>query len=141
MKMVFKLIIFIICLIPIKTFALTGNVEISCNPVNAKENDVITCSIIANAIDGEVTGFSADIVLSSGLEVDSFTTDSSWQGDGSANKIGLYTAENKTDKFNIGVLKIRVKQNIADSSETISLNNIIYSDSEFNKVNISNFIR
>lgn len=138
MKRVFKLIIFVICLIPIKTFALTGNVEISCNPVNAKENDVITCSIIANAIDGEVTGFSADIVLSSGLEVDSFTTDSSWQGDGSANKIGLYTAENKTDKFNIGVLKIRVKQNIADSSETISLNNIIYSDSEFNKVNISN---
>ena len=138
MKRVFKLIIFVICLIPIKTFALTGNVEISCNPVNAKENDVITCSIIANAIDGEVTGFSADIVLSSGLEVDGFTPDSSWQGDGSVNKIGLYTAENKTDKFNIGVLKIRVKQNIADSSETISLNNIIYSDSEFNKVNISN---
>lgn len=138
MKMVFKLIIFIICLIPIKTFALTGNVEISCNPVNAKENDVITCSIIANAIDGEVTGFSADIVLSSGLEVDSFTTDSTWQGDGSANKIGLYTAENKKGNFNIGILKIRVKQNIVDSSETISLNNIIYSDSEFNKVNISN---
>lgn len=138
MKMVFKLIIFIICLIPIKTFALTGNVEISCNPVNAKENDVITCSIIANAIDGEVTGFSADIVLSSGLEVDSFTPDSTWQGDGSANKIGLYTAENKKGNFNIGILKIRVKQNIVDSSETISLNNIIYSDSEFNKVNISN---
>lgn len=137
MKRVFKLIIFVICLIPIKTFALTGNVEISCNPVNVKENDVITCNIIANAIDGEVTGFSADIVLSSGLEVDSFTPDSSWQGDGSANKIGLYTAENKKDGFNIGILKIKVKPDVVDSNETISLNNIIYSDSEFNKVNIS----
>ena len=137
MKRVFKLIIFVICLIPIKVNALTGNVEISCNPNNAKENDIITCNIIANAVDGEVTGFSADIVLSSGLEVDSFIPDSTWQGDGSANKIGLYTAENKKDGFNIGILKIKVKPNVVDSNETISLNNVIYSDSNFNKVNIS----
>lgn len=137
MKRVFKLIIFVICLIPIKVNALTGNVEISCNPNSAKENDIITCNIIANAVDGEVTGFSADIVLSSGLEVDSFIPDSTWQGDGSANKIGLYTAENKKDGFNIGILKIKVKPNVVDSNETISLNNVIYSDSNFNKVNIS----
>ena len=137
MKRVFKLIIFVICLIPIKVNALTGNIEISCNPNSAKENDIITCNIIANAVDGEVTGFSADIVLSSGLEVDSFIPDSTWQGDGSANKIGLYTAENKKDGFNIGILKIKVKPNVVDSNETISLNNVIYSDSNFNKVNIS----
>lgn len=138
MKKVFKLVIFIFCLIPIRAHALSGNVFVDCFPTNANANDIITCNITANAIDGEVTGFSADIVVSSGLEVDSFVPDSSWQGDGSSNKIGLYTAENKKDNFNIGILKIKVKPNVVNSNETIALNNVIYSDSEFNKINILN---
>ena len=137
MKRVLKVCLFILCLIPFKVKALSGEINMECNSYKVVANDEVTCNITAYA-DSEVTGLSADIVLSSNLEIVSFTTDSAWQGDASGNKIGLYTDTNKKDNFNVGVLKVRVKSTAVEGTESISLSNVIYSDSEFNKVNISN---
>lgn len=137
MKRVLKVFLFILCLIPFKVKALGGKINMECDSYKAVANDDITCNITAYA-DGEITGLSADIVLSSNLEIVSFTTDSAWQGDASGNKIGLYTDINKKDNFNVGVLKVRVKSNTLEGMESITLNNVIYSDSEFSKINISN---
>lgn len=136
MKRVLKVCLFILCLIPFKVKALSGEINMECNSYKAVANDEVTCNITAYA-DSEVTGLSADIVLSSNLEIVSFTTDNAWQGDASGNKIGLYTDTNKKDNFNVGVLKVRVKSTAVEGTESISLSNVIYSDSEFNKVNIS----
>ena len=137
MKKVLKVCLFILCLIPFKVKALSGEINMECNSYKAIANDEVTCNITAYA-DSEVTGLSADIVLSSNLEIVSFTTDSAWQGAASGNKIGLYTDTTKKDNFNVGVLKVRVKSTAVEGTESISLSNVIYSDSEFNKVNISN---
>ena len=136
MKRILKVCLFVLCLIPFKVKALSGNINMECNSYKAVGNDEITCNITAYA-DDEVTGLSANIVLSDNLEMISFVTDSAWQGDASGNKIGLYTEVNKKDTFNVGVLKVRVKSSANEGTEAIILNNVIYADSEFNKVSIS----
>ena len=136
MKRVLKVCLFVLCLIPFKVKALSGKINMECNSYKAVANDEITCNITAYA-DDEITGISANIVLSDNLEMISFVTDSAWQGDASGNKIGLYTDINKKDTFNVGVLKVRVKSSANKGTEAIILNNVIYADSEFKKVGIS----
>lgn len=136
MKKIYKLILIIIFLIPIKAQALTGNLDINCTPTLVSSNNIITCNITANAKNGEVTGLSADIKLSSNLEYVSFETDTIWQGDASGNKIGLYTSENKSGNFNVGILKVKVKDNTISNAEEISLVNVIYADETFKEIKL-----
>lgn len=137
MKRVLNVILFMLFILPIKVNALEGKLDINCDNYSVKANDEITCNITGYSNE-EITGLSADIVLSSNLELINFNTDSAWQGDASENKIGLYTDINKKDNFNIGTLKVKVKDNVENLVESISLKNVIYSDALFNKVDISN---
>lgn len=136
MRKVINLFIFLLLLIPNKVSALTGNINMTCSPTSAKQNTNIVCDITGTS-DQKVSAFSADIKLSSNLEYVDFQKDDIWQGDGTGNKIGIYTNENKIDNFSIGKLIIKVKNNVFDSNETISLTNCIYSDENFNKITIA----
>lgn len=120
------LLMFLLLLIPMKVNALTGNINMSCSPSVANTNGNIVCNITGTS-DEEVSAFSANIGLSSNLEYVDFKADPIWIGDASSNLIGLYTDENKIGTFNIGVLTVKVKDNVFDRYETISLVNCLYS--------------
>ena len=138
MKKTFVFLLFILSLFPLKVKALSGGVNLNCSPLVVPGGNYVVCNITATS-DEEVTGFSADISLTSNLEFDSFVTDSDiWQGDGESGKIGLYTDENKTDTFSIGTLKIKVKDGVSNTEEIISLVNCMFSDVNFKKVSLSN---
>lgn len=137
MNIINKILIFTLLLIPTKVNALTGNISLNCSPTTVKANGNIVCSVNANS-DGLINGVRADIKLSDNLEFVSFNTDSSWQGDGTGNQIGLYTSENVQGDLTLGVLTIKVKDNVFDTNETISLTNCLFSDENFQKVNIAN---
>ena len=133
MKKIYNLFIFLLVLFPIKVNALVGSVNLNCGTTN---NNIV-CNITASS-DEEITGFSADIKLSSNLKVLNFQADSSiWEGDASNNKIGLYTAINQKGTFNIGVLTLEINGGVSGTNETISLINCMYSDYNFNKVILS----
>lgn len=135
MKKINKLLIFLLLFIPIRVNALSGNISMECSPTTAKSNTNIVCNVTASS-DDLINGIRADIKLSSNLEYVSFQTASNWQGDGTGNQIGVYSGENVEGTLNLGILTIKVKDNVFDSNETISLTNCLYSDANFEKVNI-----
>lgn len=131
-----KLVILLILLIPIKVNALENSINLECNLVNVKSGGEITCNV--NGIsDILINGLNANINLSSNLEYVDFVVGTSWIGDASGNKIGLYSGTNKKGNFNFGVLTLKVKANVFDSNEFIKLTNCHYVNEEFNKVNLS----
>jgi len=137
MRKISKLILFIILLVPIKINALTGEIKINCSPATAKANTTITCGITATS-DGLINGIKANIELSKNLEYIDFTTNEKWQGDGTGSQIGLYTGTNVEGEHTLGTLTLKVKDNVFDTNETISLTNCLYSNENFEKVSISN---
>lgn len=137
MRKINKILLLTLLLIPIRVNALTGSITLNCSPTTVKANSNIVCSINATS-DGLINGVRADIKLTENLEYVSFNTDSSWQGDGTGNQIGLYTSGNVEGDHTLGILTIKVKDNVFDKNETISLTNCLLSDKNFNKVNIEN---
>lgn len=137
MRRISKVILFIILLVPIKINALTGEIKINCSPLTAKANTTITCDITATS-DGLINGIKANIELSENLEYVDFTTNEKWQGDGTGNQIGLYTSTNVEGNHTLGTLTVKVKDNVFDTNETISLTNCLYSDENFEKISITN---
>lgn len=137
MKRIFKVIILLILLIPIKTYALTGSVNLECTPEKISPNNNVTCKITGQATDGEVTGLSMDLRLSENISLVSFEASDDWQGDASENKIGLYTSSNKKDNFNIGTLVIKVKDSTTTTTEVVSLVNVIFANETFEEVSLS----
>lgn len=131
-----KMLLFLLLLIPIKVNGIS-EIKLECDPVIVKSGSKITCSVIGTS-DYQVNGFSSNIVLSDNLSFNSFKKDDIWEGSSNVNKIGLYTSENKKDTFKIGTLIIDVKDNVFDTNEYISLTNCVYSDYNYNKINISN---
>ena len=89
-------------------------------------NETATCKVTGTS-DEEVRSISAKI-NSEYLNV-SFTADSIWQGNGDNGNIQLYSDSAKKETFNIGTLKVTVKD--SDSTEVsgiLTLSDVKYSD-------------
>lgn len=136
MRKTSKILILILLLIPIRINALEGNIKLNCSPSIAKPNETINCAVIATS-DELINGIRADISLTDNLEYVDFKPNTNWQGDGTNNQIGLYTSTNVKGTQNLGILTIKVKDNVFNKEETISLKNCLFSDENFKKVNVS----
>jgi len=135
MRKTTKILILLLLLIPIRVNALTGKINLDCSPLEVSSGTDITCNVTASS-DEEINGIKADIKVSDNLEYINFVTSSDWEGDGTGNKIGLYINGNVDGELDLGVLTIRVKDNVLDGNGTISLVNCMYSDKNFEKVTI-----
>ncbi len=126
-KKISYLIIFtLIVIMPINIKALTGSINITCDKESYNLNETATCKITGTS-DEEVRSVSAKI-NSEYLNV-SFTADSIWQGNGDNGNIQLYSDSAKKGTFNIGTLKLTVKD--SDSTEVsgvLTLSDVKYSD-------------
>lgn len=126
-KKISYLIIFtLIVIMPINIKALTGSISIKCDKENYSINDTATCKVTGTS-DEEVKSVAAK-VSSENLNV-SFVTDSIWQGTGNDGNIQLYSDKGQTGTFNIGTLKISVKDSsYGVVSGIVTLCNVKYSD-------------
>lgn len=129
-KIISYLIIFtLIVIMPINIKALTGSISIKCDKEDYSMNETATCKVTGTS-DEEVRSVSAK-VNSEYLNV-SFTADSIWQGNGDNGNIQLYSDSAKKGTFNIGTLKVTVKD--SDSTEVsgvlgiLTLSDVKYSD-------------
>lgn len=134
MRRIGKFLLFLLVMIPIRINAM--EIKLECSPAVVKANDDISCNVIGVS-DEYINGLSSNIVLSNNLEFVKFNVDDAWEGSVVNNKIGLYTNENKKGSFKFGVINLRVKSNVFDSNEKVSLTNCVYSDSIFNSLKLS----
>ena len=111
---------------PINIKALTGSISIKCDKESYSINETATCKVTGTS-DEEVKSVAAK-VSSENLNV-SFVTDSIWQGTGDDGNIQLYSDKGQTGTFNIGTLKISVKDSsYGVVSGIVTLSNVKYSD-------------
>ncbi len=125
-KLSYLIILTLIVIMPISIKALTGSINITCDKEDYSMNETATCKVTGTS-DEEVRSISAKI-NSEYLNV-SFTADSIWQGNGDNGNIQLYSDSAKKETFNIGTLKVTVKD--SDSTEVsgiLTLSDVKYSD-------------
>ena len=104
-----------------------GTVTISCDKSKVIKNDIINCSITGNIIQAsQISSLEMRVDISNNLEILSFSKDSSWEGDGEDGNIQLYTENNKEETFAIGMLQVKVKNNVYNEKEKIELKNVVF---------------
>ena len=129
-----KIIIFVVIVL---TLFITSEVKaevttlnITCESAKVNPNKIITCQI-SGKTQKEISGLSAKIQLGNNLKLEEVVTDESWEGDGEGGKIDLYTDTNKIGSFSVATVKIKALETTEDYSTEIKINNISYSDKEF----------
>ena len=134
----FKILVaLLIILIPYHARALTGNLAISCSPTSAKAGDVVKCTVSGNT-DEIITAISADISLTSNLTLESFSLSGNWQGDDvSNNKLDVYTSDDVKSNFTIGTISVKIKNDVVNINELISLKSIVFYDVDGNENSIT----
>lgn len=116
-------------IIPINAKALTGSVSITCDKESYGMNDTATCSVKGTSNE-EVYSISASIVDTSNATIE-FITDSAWQGNGDEGNIQLYTDTGKKGTFNIGTLKVKLKDtSTSDTSLGLEIKDVKFGDTD-----------
>ncbi len=117
-----------------KSYALEGfgQVNLTCDKTVAVGGENISCTATGTvAAESQVPALSSVIELSDNLEFVSFTTDSSWLGDGTDGKIELYTDVNKSSTFPIGTFTVKVKEGVVNTEESIQFVKTYFYDKDF----------
>ena len=141
-KLCYLILLSLMIIIPINAKALTGSVSITCDKESYGMNDTATCSVKGTSNE-EVYSISSLFSNSSYANIE-FTPDSSWQGNGDEGNIQLYTDTGKKGTFNIGTLKVKLKDikfgdtNGAEEDITASKTNVKFSQNTNNNDNQSN---
>lgn len=115
---------------PTNVNALTGSASLTCAKAKLSAGESTTCTIKGTASGGNVSSLSAQINLSSNLELSSVSTSSSWQGNGEGGNIQLYTDNVKTGNFDIGNFTVKVKTGVTNTNESVSVGSIVYYDDD-----------
>ena len=141
MKKIFNKIIIIIVLLilPLTKASASSSINISC-PNEVIQNKTIECRLTGTT-DKLISAVSGKITATENIEIIKFTRDTIWQGEGDAKSFDLYTDINKTSNFNIGIISLKIKDNVIFKKETISINNIYYYDDDFNEIPVNNITK
>ena len=128
-KLCYLILLSLMLIIPINAKALTGSVSITCDKESYGMNDTATCSVKGTSNE-EVYSISASIVDTSNATIE-FTTDSAWQGNGDEGNIQLYTDTGKKGTFNIGTLKVKLKDtSTSDTSLGLEIKDVKFGDTD-----------
>lgn len=128
-KLCYLILLSLMIIIPINAKALTGSVSITCDKESYGMNDTATCSVKGTSNE-EVYSISASIVDTSNATIE-FITDSAWQGNGDEGNIQLYTDTGKKGTFNIGTLKVKLKDtSTSDTSLGLEIKDVKFGDTD-----------
>ena len=128
-KLCYLILLSLMIIIPINAKALTGSVSITCDKESYGMNDTATCSVKGTSNE-EVYSISASIVDTFNATIE-FITDSAWQGNGDEGNIQLYTDTGKKGTFNIGTLKVKLKDtSTSDTSLGLEIKDVKFGDTD-----------
>ncbi len=127
------LILLIIMLLPIKLFALSGSISISCPTTTLELNKTYSCSLKGYTSE-EISALAAKLSSSSNLTISNIQTASIWQGNGSGGSIDLYTDTNKNGNFNIATFNIKLNDK---NPSSINVDLIRFTDAKFKEHSIA----
>lgn len=110
-KLIYIVFLLGILIIPGKTFAISGSVNLSCTPDNpVPPGDVINCTIAGDVSDGSITEFAATTTLSDNLEFVSASVVNDWKGTSNGGIFSLKTTKSQTNSFEIASFVVKVKE-------------------------------
>lgn len=126
-------IITLLLLLPLKVSIAEVNtsISLSCTPSTTQSPSEVNC-FVKGTSDTAITSIEATIEISSGLEVVSFTpaeitNGTTWQGsDVSNNKLSVQSSTEVKDAFDIGTLKLKVKEGTLNGTQNIKLTSAKY---------------
>ena len=121
-----KYLLLLLLVIPINVFA--DKVTISCSPTVISVGDTITCAINGESA-AEVRGMEANITLSSGLSLISYSKNGDWNGGANNLAISQYLDNSKVGTFNIGT--IVVKAATTKASYKVGLSNVEFTNKDY----------
>ncbi len=119
-KLFMLIAIFTFIFIPGKVFAISGNINLSCQPTAAFPGDVITCTISGDVTDGSISEFAATTKVSDNLEIAGATGADDWAGGSSGGIFSLTASNSKSDSFEIASFTVKVKED-STTSGTITV--------------------
>lgn len=126
-KIIFVLIIFLICLFPITINAASISVDVEC-PSSTKE-EFVNCVIKVNPNGANLRGIQANIEIENGT-YDSFIPNDEWTIYSNSNLgFSLGKVDAVTEVVVVGTLKVQLSNKV---NTTIKLSNIAGSDSKYN---------
>lgn len=132
------LLLVILMITPLKGVkAESANIVLDC-PNKISTGKTITCTISGNATDISISSLEGKIITSGNIEIQKFTTDDIWEGNGDNGSVDLYTEENKTSNFAIGTVTLKIKDETNSEGGVITLNNFTFYDSSFQPITINN---
>ena len=115
-------------LIPLKGFALSGSINLSCNSNSITINSSTNCTLSGYSNEG-VSALSAKLSASGNISISNISTSAIWQGNSDGGNIDLYTDNNKSGNFSI--VTFTIKASSVEGTGSININNINFSDSAF----------
>ena len=128
-------IITLLLLLPLKVSIAEVNpsISLSCTPGTTVSSSEVSC-LVKGTTEDAITSIEATIEISDGLELVSFTpaeiaSGTTWQGtDISNNKLSVQSSIEVKDTFNIGTLKLKVKENTGNGTQNITLTSVKYTN-------------
>lgn len=130
------ILLFYFTIFPIFVSAEDSGIFIKCNKSNLNAGDSTEC-LITGKSSSDVTAVSATLKAGSAISFESFKPGFKWLGDDISNgKIDIYTSDDISGNFEIGTLKIKVKDGVYNINDSVQLNDVLYYNSSYNSYSV-----
>ena len=134
-KILFIILLYFV-IFPIFVSAEDSGIFIKCDKSNLNASDSTEC-LITGKSSSDVTAVSATLKAGSSISFESFKPSSKWVGDDISNgKIDVYTSDDISGDFKIGILKIKVKDGVYNIDDSIQLKDVLYYNSSYNSYSV-----
>ena len=134
-KILFIILLYFV-IFPIFVSAEDSGIFIKCDKSNLNASDSTEC-LITGKSSSDVTAVSATLKAGSSISFESFKPSSKWVGDDISNgKIDVYTSDDISGDFEIGILKIKVKDGVYNIDDSIQLKDVLYYNSSYNSYSV-----
>lgn len=106
-KLLFCLILFSFFM-PIRAFALTGDLSISCNSTSVKVGEEVRCKIVGSS-DQQVLELFSNISADGSIIIEKFKAERIWEIRTEWPNLSLYSTDKKPGQFEVGTVYLRAK--------------------------------
>lgn len=134
MKKVFYLLVIISFMLPVSTYALTGDISINCNTTSVKVGEEIKCSVSGSS-DGQVSEVFANVSATGSILIEKFRAERIWDVITEWPNLSLVSNDKKPGVFEIGTVYLKAS---SAGSGTFSMTGITFTGDNGDTFSVSN---
>lgn len=134
MKKIFYLLAIISFMLPVSTYALTGDISINCNTTSVKVGEEIKCSVSGSS-DGQVSELFANVSATGSILIEKFRAERIWNVITEWPNLSLISNDKKPGVFEIGTVYLKAS---SVGTGTFSMTGITFTGDNGDTVSISN---